>query len=121
MAASPDRRSLSGSRFLFPALGHEPRATSAHAHPPHLGCTCVISEGERRPRQPRRIDGFGELLFNTCAVCVCARAGDTIASVNESRVDGFRHKEIVQLIRACGNTVRYGDASQTVEAGNEAG
>ncbi len=39
------------------------------------------------------------------SVCVCA--GDTIASVNESTVEGFRHKEIVQLIRACGNTIRY--------------
>lgn len=39
---------------------------------------------------------------------VCARTGDTIASVNEATVEGFRHKEIVQLIRACGNTIRYG-------------
>lgn len=40
-------------------------------------------------------------------VCVCVGTGDTIASVNEATVEGFRHKEIVQLIRACGNTIRY--------------
>lgn len=42
-----------------------------------------------------------------CFLCV-PRAGDTISSVNEAAVEGFRHKEIVQLIRACGNTIRYG-------------
>eukprot|EP00066_Takifugu_rubripes_P001985 XP_003963572.1 PREDICTED: general receptor for phosphoinositides 1-associated scaffold protein [Takifugu rubripes] len=44
---------------------------------------------------------------------------DTIASVNENLVDGFRHKEIVQLIRACGNTVRletvYSDSIRKAE------
>ncbi|TMS16384.1 General receptor for phosphoinositides 1-associated scaffold protein [Larimichthys crocea] len=29
------------------------------------------------------------------------KVGDTIASVNETTVEGYRHKEIVQLIRAC--------------------
>ncbi|XP_029689396.1 general receptor for phosphoinositides 1-associated scaffold protein [Takifugu rubripes] len=47
------------------------------------------------------------------------KVGDTIASVNENLVDGFRHKEIVQLIRACGNTVRletvYSDSIRKAE------
>uniref|UniRef100_H3D4P8 Trafficking regulator and scaffold protein tamalin n=1 Tax=Tetraodon nigroviridis TaxID=99883 RepID=H3D4P8_TETNG len=46
-------------------------------------------------------------------------AGDTIASINENLVDGFRHREIVQLIRACGNTVRletvYSDSIRKAE------
>ncbi|CAB1329965.1 unnamed protein product [Coregonus sp. 'balchen'] len=33
------------------------------------------------------------------------KVGDTIASVNETSVDGFLHKEIVQLIRASGNSI----------------
>uniref|UniRef100_A0A3Q3X410 PDZ domain-containing protein n=1 Tax=Mola mola TaxID=94237 RepID=A0A3Q3X410_MOLML len=43
---------------------------------------------------------------------------DTIASVNEAAVDGFRHKEIVQLIRACGNTILetvYSDSIRKAE------
>ncbi|KAF4077929.1 hypothetical protein AMELA_G00193720 [Ameiurus melas] len=32
--------------------------------------------------------------------------GDTIASINETSVEGFRHKDIVQLIRSSGNSVR---------------
>ncbi|CAG03954.1 unnamed protein product [Tetraodon nigroviridis] len=44
---------------------------------------------------------------------------DTIASINENLVDGFRHREIVQLIRACGNTVRletvYSDSIRKAE------
>lgn len=43
-------------------------------------------------------------------LCVCVCVGDTIASVNEATVEGFRHKEIVQLIRACGNSIRYADS-----------
>uniref|UniRef100_A0A3Q4BPN2 PDZ domain-containing protein n=1 Tax=Mola mola TaxID=94237 RepID=A0A3Q4BPN2_MOLML len=47
------------------------------------------------------------------------KVGDTIASVNEAAVDGFRHKEIVQLIRACGNTIRletvYSDSIRKAE------
>ncbi|TNN57233.1 General receptor for phosphoinositides 1-associated scaffold protein [Liparis tanakae] len=34
------------------------------------------------------------------------KVGDTIASVNQASVDGFRHQEIVQLIRASGDTLR---------------
>uniref|UniRef100_A0A3B4XPM7 Trafficking regulator and scaffold protein tamalin n=1 Tax=Seriola lalandi dorsalis TaxID=1841481 RepID=A0A3B4XPM7_SERLL len=43
---------------------------------------------------------------------------DTIASVNEAPVEGFRHKEIVQLIRACGNTILetvYSDSIRKAE------
>ncbi|XP_076023249.1 general receptor for phosphoinositides 1-associated scaffold protein [Genypterus blacodes] len=47
------------------------------------------------------------------------KVGDTIASVNEATVDGFRHKDIVQLIRACGNTLRletvYSDSIRKAE------
>ncbi|KAM3872616.1 general receptor for phosphoinositides 1-associated scaffold protein [Diretmus argenteus] len=47
------------------------------------------------------------------------KVGDTIASVNEATVDGFRHKDIVQLIRACGNTIRletvYSDSIRKAE------
>ncbi|XP_068997561.1 general receptor for phosphoinositides 1-associated scaffold protein [Embiotoca jacksoni] len=47
------------------------------------------------------------------------KVGDTISSVNETTVDGFRHKEIVQLIRACGNTIRletvYSDSIRKAE------
>ncbi|XP_034392583.1 general receptor for phosphoinositides 1-associated scaffold protein [Cyclopterus lumpus] len=47
------------------------------------------------------------------------KVGDTIESVNEATVDGFRHKEIVQLIRACGNTLRletvYSDSIRKAE------
>ncbi|KAF7669040.1 hypothetical protein LDENG_00254590 [Lucifuga dentata] len=47
------------------------------------------------------------------------KVGDTIASVNEAEVDGFRHKEIVQLISACGNTLRletvYSDSIRKAE------
>ncbi|XP_056130789.1 general receptor for phosphoinositides 1-associated scaffold protein isoform X2 [Lampris incognitus] len=52
---------------------------------------------------------------HTCFVCT----GDTIASVNETTVDGFQHKDIVQLIRACGNTIRletvYSDSIRKAE------
>lgn len=34
------------------------------------------------------------------------KVGDTISTVNETTVEGFRHKDIVQLIKACGNTIR---------------
>ncbi|XP_053498998.1 general receptor for phosphoinositides 1-associated scaffold protein [Ictalurus furcatus] len=34
------------------------------------------------------------------------KMGDTIASINETSVEGFRHKDIVQLIRSSGNSVR---------------
>ncbi|KAM3617428.1 uncharacterized protein V6R79_006025 [Siganus canaliculatus] len=47
------------------------------------------------------------------------KVGDTISSVNETTVEGFRHKEIVQLIRACGNTIRletvYSDSIRRAE------
>ncbi|XP_056279951.1 general receptor for phosphoinositides 1-associated scaffold protein [Pseudoliparis swirei] len=47
------------------------------------------------------------------------KVGDTIASVNEATVDGFRHKDIVQLIRASGNTLRletvYSDSIRKAE------
>ncbi|KAM6925554.1 general receptor for phosphoinositides 1-associated scaffold protein [Xenentodon cancila] len=47
------------------------------------------------------------------------KVGDTIASVNEAAVEGFRHKDIVQLIRACGNTLRletvYSDSIRKAE------
>ncbi len=35
--------------------------------------------------------------------------GDTIASVNDTSVEGFRHKEIVQLIKSSGSSIRYVD------------
>ncbi|KAL1020709.1 hypothetical protein UPYG_G00003630 [Umbra pygmaea] len=45
--------------------------------------------------------------------------GDTIASVNEAAVDGFRHKDIVLLIRASGNSIRletvYSDSIRKAE------
>ncbi|XP_029363295.1 general receptor for phosphoinositides 1-associated scaffold protein [Echeneis naucrates] len=47
------------------------------------------------------------------------KVGDTITSVNDASVEGFRHKEIVQLIRACGNTIRletvYSDSIRKAE------
>ncbi|XP_060913861.1 general receptor for phosphoinositides 1-associated scaffold protein [Labrus mixtus] len=47
------------------------------------------------------------------------KVGDTIASVNEATVEGYLHKEIVQLIRACGNTLRletvYSDSIRKAE------
>lgn len=47
------------------------------------------------------------------------KVGDTIASVNDATVEGFRHKDIVQLIRGCGNTIRletvYSDAIRKAE------
>ncbi|CAL8367096.1 unnamed protein product [Lota lota] len=47
------------------------------------------------------------------------KVGDTLSSVNEASVDGFRHKDIVQLIRACGNSIRletvYSDSIRKAE------
>uniref|UniRef100_A0A3P9H9I5 GRP1 (general receptor for phosphoinositides 1)-associated scaffold protein n=1 Tax=Oryzias latipes TaxID=8090 RepID=A0A3P9H9I5_ORYLA len=47
------------------------------------------------------------------------KVGDTIASVNEASVEGFLHKDIVQLIRACGNSLRldtlYSDSIRKAE------
>ncbi|CDQ91770.1 unnamed protein product [Oncorhynchus mykiss] len=47
------------------------------------------------------------------------KVGDTITSVNETTVDGFQHKEIVQLIRASGNSIRletvYSDSIRKAE------
>ncbi|KAM9828904.1 general receptor for phosphoinositides 1-associated scaffold protein [Syngnathus typhle] len=47
------------------------------------------------------------------------KVGETIASVNEAPVEGFRHKEIVQLIKASGNTLRletiYSDSIRKAE------
>ncbi|XP_067227791.1 general receptor for phosphoinositides 1-associated scaffold protein [Chanodichthys erythropterus] len=34
------------------------------------------------------------------------KIGDTIASVNDTSVEGFRHKEIVQLIKSSGDSIR---------------
>ena len=34
-------------------------------------------------------------------------AGDTIASVNGLNVEGIRHREIVDIIKAFGNVLRY--------------
>ncbi|TRY86996.1 hypothetical protein DNTS_009107 [Danionella cerebrum] len=47
------------------------------------------------------------------------KVGDTIASVNETSVEGFRHKEIVQLIKSAGNNIRletvYSDSIRKAE------
>ncbi|XP_013871692.1 general receptor for phosphoinositides 1-associated scaffold protein [Austrofundulus limnaeus] len=47
------------------------------------------------------------------------KLGDTITSVNETTVEGFRHKDIVQLIKACGNSLRletvYSDSIRKAE------
>nr|XP_046200251.1 general receptor for phosphoinositides 1-associated scaffold protein-like [Oncorhynchus gorbuscha] len=47
------------------------------------------------------------------------KVGDTIASVNETSVDGYLHKEIVQQIRASGNSIRletvYSDSIRKAE------
>ncbi|XP_030625743.1 general receptor for phosphoinositides 1-associated scaffold protein [Chanos chanos] len=47
------------------------------------------------------------------------KVGDTIASVNEAPVEGFRHKDIVQLIKSSGNTIRletvYSDSIRKAE------
>ncbi|KAF6721277.1 General receptor for phosphoinositides 1-associated scaffold protein [Oryzias melastigma] len=47
------------------------------------------------------------------------KVGDTISSVNEASVEGFLHKDIVQLIRACGNSLRldtvYSDSIRKAE------
>ncbi|KAI4891185.1 hypothetical protein NFI96_011819, partial [Prochilodus magdalenae] len=47
------------------------------------------------------------------------KIGDTIASVNDTSVEGFRHKDIVQLVRSSGNTIRletvYSDTIRKAE------
>ncbi|XP_023862156.1 general receptor for phosphoinositides 1-associated scaffold protein-like [Salvelinus sp. IW2-2015] len=47
------------------------------------------------------------------------KVGDTITSVNETTVEGFQHKEIVQLIRASGNSIKletvYSDSIRKAE------
>lgn len=47
------------------------------------------------------------------------KVGDTLSSVNESTVEGFRHKDIVQLIKGCGNSLRletvYSDSIRKAE------
>uniref|UniRef100_A0A8C6UEC6 GRP1 (general receptor for phosphoinositides 1)-associated scaffold protein n=1 Tax=Neogobius melanostomus TaxID=47308 RepID=A0A8C6UEC6_9GOBI len=47
------------------------------------------------------------------------KVGDTISTVNESAVEGYRHKDIVQLIKACGNSLRletvYSDSIRKAE------
>ncbi|XP_065141500.1 general receptor for phosphoinositides 1-associated scaffold protein [Paramisgurnus dabryanus] len=47
------------------------------------------------------------------------KIGDTIASVNDSSVEGIRHKDIVQLIKASGNNIRletvYSDSIRKAE------
>ncbi|XP_015236600.1 PREDICTED: general receptor for phosphoinositides 1-associated scaffold protein [Cyprinodon variegatus] len=47
------------------------------------------------------------------------KVGDTIASVNETTVEGYLHKDIVQLIKSCGNTIRletvYSDSIRKAE------
>lgn len=37
------------------------------------------------------------------SVCL---SGDTIASVNDASVEGYKHKEMVELIRSAGNYIR---------------
>lgn len=67
-----------------------------------------------------------EMCTFVCKVCPGSpahraglRVGDTISGVNEASVDGFRHKEIVQLIRSSGNTIRletvYSDSLRKAE------
>ncbi|XP_061076703.1 general receptor for phosphoinositides 1-associated scaffold protein-like isoform X1 [Conger conger] len=67
-----------------------------------------------------------EMCTFICKVCAGSpahraglRVGDTISGVNEASVDGFRHKEIVQLIRSSGNTIRletvYSDSLRKAE------
>lgn len=103
-------------RFLFPSevLGPSllPRV---HTHIRHI-CAAHVSQLKSNDGLAGPLGLFGELLFNVHVVCLCARAGDTIASVNESLVEGCQHKEIVQLIRAGGNTVRWGDAAAAAAA-----
>ncbi|XP_051946709.1 general receptor for phosphoinositides 1-associated scaffold protein [Xyrauchen texanus] len=47
------------------------------------------------------------------------KVGDTISSVNDIPVEGFRHKEIVQLIKSSGNNIRletvYSDSIRKAE------
>lgn len=47
------------------------------------------------------------------------KVGDTISTVNDTAVEGFRHKEMVQLIKSCGNTIRletvYSDSIRKAE------
>ncbi|XP_050952584.1 general receptor for phosphoinositides 1-associated scaffold protein isoform X2 [Labeo rohita] len=47
------------------------------------------------------------------------KVGDTIASVNDTSVEGFRHKDIVQLIKSSGNSIRletvYSDSIRKAE------
>ncbi|KAJ8260170.1 hypothetical protein GJAV_G00177900 [Gymnothorax javanicus] len=67
-----------------------------------------------------------EMCTFVCKVCPGSpahraglRVGDTISGVNEASVDGCRHKEIVQLIRSSGNTIRletvYSDSLRKAE------
>lgn len=41
-------------------------------------------------------------------------AGDTIASVNGLNVEGIRHREIVDIIKASGNVLRYVQVPQSL-------
>lgn len=41
-------------------------------------------------------------------------AGDTIASVNGLNVEGIRHREIVDIIKASGNVLRYVQVLQSL-------
>uniref|UniRef100_A0A1A8N260 GRP1 (General receptor for phosphoinositides 1)-associated scaffold protein n=1 Tax=Nothobranchius pienaari TaxID=704102 RepID=A0A1A8N260_9TELE len=47
------------------------------------------------------------------------KVGDTIASVNDTSVEGYLHKDIVQLIKACGDSLRletvYSDSIRKAE------
>ncbi|KAG2468686.1 GRASP protein, partial [Polypterus senegalus] len=43
---------------------------------------------------------------NSPALTAGLKVGDTIAYVNDANVEGFRHREIVELIRSSGNTIR---------------
>ncbi|MGH0185954.1 UNVERIFIED_CONTAM: hypothetical protein FKN15_019955 [Acipenser sinensis] len=47
------------------------------------------------------------------------KVGDTIASVNDASVEGYKHKEMVELIRSAGNYIRletvYGDSIRKAE------
>lgn len=56
---------------------------------------------------------------NSPAQLAGLKVGDTIASVNDNSVEGFRHKEIVQLIKSSGNSIRletvYSDSIRKAE------
>lgn len=54
----------------------------------------------------RGLEFLHHVPWNTCSTLLCL-AGDTIASVNGLNVEGIRHREIVDIIKASGNVLRY--------------